>query len=59
MRMTAANHGIDHFRQLLASDALMSRLEYVLLWPDFHLDLVRLTSALVSFTRLISKPGTN
>ena len=41
MRMTAANHGIDHFRQLLASDALMSRLEYVLLWPDFHLDLVR------------------
>ena len=28
-RMTAANHGIDHYLQLLASDALMSWLEYV------------------------------
>ena len=29
MRTTAANHGIDHFRQLLANDAPMSRLGFV------------------------------
>ena len=29
MRTTAANHGTDHFRQLLASDALMSQLGFV------------------------------